>query len=97
MVEFTLPAETNDYVNSLWKLQDQPFAGDAVNAYNDGPLNGQQLGKFYELESSSPAAALQPGKSIRHIHRTIHLKGEKDDLNKIAMKILGVQLDAIVL
>jgi len=90
-------AQAEDYVNSLWNLQDQPFAGDAVNAYNDGPLNGQQMGKFYELESSSPAAALQPGKSIRHIHRTIHLLGEKDALNAIALKMLGVQIDAIAL
>jgi len=97
IAQFTLPAQADDYVNSLWSLQDQPFAGDAVNAYNDGPLNGQQMGKFYELESSSPAAALQPGKSIKHIHRTIHLLGEKDALNAIALKMLGVQVDAIAL
>jgi hypothetical protein len=95
--KFTLQGGTTGYVNSLWKLQDDPFAGDAVNAYNDGPIDGKQMGKFYEIESSSPAAALAPGKSIQHIHRTIHLKGSKEDLDKIAMKILGIGVDAIKL
>ena len=97
IAQFTLPAGTTDYVNSLWKLQDDPFAGDAVNAYNDGEIDGEQMGKFYEIESSSPAAALAPGKSIQHIHRTIHLKGAKEDLDRISMKILGKAVDAIKL
>ena len=94
IAQFTLPGAT-DYVNSLWKLQADPFAGDAVNAYNDGEIDGQQMGKFYEIESSSPAAALAPGNSIQHIHRTIHLKGSKEELDKISMKILGKPVDAI--
>ena len=97
IAQFKLPEGATDYVNSLWKIQEKPFAGDAVNAYNDGPVSGKQLGQFYELESSSPAAALAPLKTIRHIHRTIHLKGDKAGLNKIAMKLLGVGLDEIIL
>jgi len=95
IAQFTLPAGATDYVNSLWKLQDDPFSGDAVNAYNDGEISGEQMGKFYEIESSSPAAALAPGKSIQHIHRTIHLRGTKEDLDKISIKILGEPVDAI--
>lgn len=95
ITQFTLPAGATDYVNSLWKLQDNPFAGDAVNSYNDGPVDGKQMGKFYEMESSSPAAALAPGKTIQHIHRTIHLKGSKEDLDKISMKLVGVRVDTI--
>lgn len=97
ITQFTLPAGVTDYVNSLWKMQDNPFEGDAVNSYNDGPVDGKQLGKFYELESSSPAANLAPGKSIKHIHRTIHLKGSKESLDKISMKLLGVGVDAMSL
>lgn len=97
IAQFTLPGGATDYVNSLWKLQDDPFAGDAVNAYNDGEIDGKQMGKFYEIESSSPAAALAPGNSIQHIHRTIHLKGSKEELDKISMKILGKPIDAIKL
>ena len=37
LVQFTLPEGAVDYVNSMWQLQEHPFAGDAVNAYNDGP------------------------------------------------------------
>ena len=95
IAQFTLPPGATDYVNSLWKLQEDPFAGDVVNAYNDGEIEGTQMGKFYEIESSSPAAALAPGNSVQHLHRTIHLKGSKEDLNKISIKILGKPVDAI--
>lgn len=95
IAQFSLPEGVTVYVNSLWKLQDQPFAGDAVNSYNDGPIDGKQMGKFYEIESSSPAAALASGKTIHHLHRTIHLKGSKETLDKIAMKLFGVGVDAI--
>lgn len=97
IAQFSLPEGKTDYVNSLWEQQQHPFAGDAVNAYNDGPIEGKQMGKFYELESSSPAAALAPGQSLSHFHRTIHLKGTKADLNTIAQQLLGVGIDALVL
>jgi hypothetical protein len=97
IAQFSLPPDSTGYVNSLWKIQEDPFSGDAVNAYNDGPIDSTQMGRFYEIESSSPAAALKPGQSIQHIHRTIHLKGTKEDLDKVALKVLGVSLDAIKL
>lgn len=97
IAQFSLPEGKTDYVNSLWEQQQYPFAGDAVNAYNDGLIEGKQMGKFYELESSSPAAALAPGQSLSHFHRTIHLKGTKANLNTIAQHLLGVGIDALVL
>ena len=97
IVEFNLPDGKKNYVNSLWEIQKQPFAGDAVNAYNDGPIDGKQMGKFYELESSSPAESLAPGQSLQHIHRTIHFKGDKTSLDKIALSYLGVTTDQIKL
>ena len=97
IAQFSLPEGKKDYVNSLWEQQQNPFSGDAVNAYNDGPIEGKQMGKFYELESSSPAAALAPGQSLSHFHRTIHLKGTKESLNKIVQHLLGVDLDTLVL
>jgi len=96
VAQFSLSEGKTDYVNSLWEQQQHPFAGDAVNAYNDGPIEGKQMGKFYELESSSPAAALAPGQTLSHFHRTIHLKGTKADLNTIAQQLLGVSIDALV-
>ncbi|MDN5201479.1 hypothetical protein QQ008_08905 [Fulvivirgaceae bacterium BMA10] len=96
IAQFTLPENNHDYVNSLWEIQDKPFAGDAVNSYNDGPLdNGDQLGPFYEIESSSPAANLAAGESLTHIHRTFHFKGESDDLNRLAKTLLKVDLNEI--
>ncbi len=94
IVQFSLTG-SKDYVNSLWELQQYPFAGDAVNAYNDGPIDGKQMGKFYELESSSAAAALAPGETLRHMHRTMHFKGDKNNLEQIAVKLLGWSIDAI--
>jgi hypothetical protein len=98
LVQFNQPAGATDYVNSLWKLQDDPFSGDAVNSYNDGPPapGAKPLGPFYELESSSPAAALKPGKVLDHIHRTVHLSGPEPALDAIARATLGVSLQEIV-
>jgi len=97
IVQFTQPEGVTDYVNSLWKIQDHPFGGDAANSYNDGPPapGAKPLGPFYELESSSPAAALHAGQSLSHVHRTIHLRGSQPALDAVARKELGVTLAAI--
>jgi len=97
IVQFTQPEGVTDYVNSLWKLQENPFAGDAANAYNDGPPapGAKPLGPFFEMESSSPAAALEPGKSLTHIHRTVHLSGPENALDAVAKTVLGVPLAEI--
>lgn len=94
---FSLTEGVYDYVNSLWEQQKNPFSGDAINAYNDGPIEGKQMGKFYELESSSPAAALNPGQSLIHIHKTIHLKGTEEALDFMTKKLIGVKLADIVI
>jgi hypothetical protein len=91
-----LPEGVKEYVNSAWQFQDDPYSGDALNSYNDGPLeDGSQMGPFYEIETSSPAASLKPGESITHSQVTIHLTGDKNLLNKAAIKSLGVSLDEI--
>ncbi|MHC4985009.1 MAG: DUF6786 family protein [Planctomycetota bacterium] len=99
VVTFNLPADVAErpYVNSLWEMQDQPFAGDVVNSYNDGePTPGAgQLGPFYEIETSSPAAALKAGESIVHLHQTMHFAGDADALNAISQAAFGVDLAAI--
>jgi hypothetical protein len=93
VVSFTLHEGVTDYVNSLWEIQKDPFSGDAVNSYNDGPLeDGSQMGPFYELESSSPAAALGPGESLAHVHSVFHFQGEEEMLSVITKKILGVSV-----
>ncbi|MEN0054993.1 MAG: DUF6786 family protein [Mucilaginibacter sp.] len=92
---FTVDSKA-DYLNQEWKPDTEPFTGDAVNAYNDGPLaNGSQMGPFYELESVSPAAFLKPGESLSHQHSVFHFTGEEEALNKIAVKTLGISLQDI--
>ncbi|MBM4087969.1 MAG: hypothetical protein FJ276_00855 [Planctomycetes bacterium] len=97
IVQFSQPPGVTDYVNSLWKVQDDPFAGDAANSYNDGPPSpgAKPLGPFFELESSSPAAALAPNESLSHVHRTIHVVGSEESLDNVARATLGVSLEAI--
>ena len=97
LVQFTLPRGATDYVNSMWEIQKQPYGCDVANSYNDGPQSpgGAQLGRFYELETSSPALALKPGQSATHVHRTIHLQGTETELDAIARATLGVGLQDI--
>lgn len=94
LVQFSQPEGVTDYVNSLWKIQEHPYGGDAENSYNDGPPapGAKPLGPFFEMESSSPAAALAPGETMTHTHRTIHLTGSEAELDRIAQSVLGVSL-----
>ena len=96
IVQFTRQ-EGRDYVNSMWEIQREPFKGDALNSYNDGPPGpGQKpLGPFYELESSSPALALEPGQGYTHVHRTFHLTGPDASLDAIARHTLKIGLPGI--
>ena len=97
IVQYNKPQTAVDYVNSMWELQAEPYKGDVVNSYNDGPSEpgAKPLGPFYELETSSPAAALKPGGTISHIHRTYHLQGSEADLDTIAKATLGVTIAEI--
>lgn len=99
IVQFTLPAnaEERPYVDSRWIDMKDPYAGDVINAYNDGPPapGAKALGPFYELESSSPAAALKPGKTIVHTHRTYHFAGPREDLDRLSRELLKIGLDEI--
>lgn len=84
------------YVNSKWELQQEPYRGDAVNSYNDGPLaDGSQLGPFYELESSSPALELKAGEKASYKQVTAHFEGDFEKLNELSRTILGVDLKQI--
>ncbi len=99
ILQFNLPAGPDElpYVNSMWEMQDDPFAGDVINSYNDGEVEpgAGQLGPFYEIETSSPAAELSPGESITHVHRTMHFAGDSGKLADLAQAVLGVDLGRI--
>ena len=91
LVQYNKPKGATNYVNSMWELQDEPFNGDVVNSYNDGPPSpgAKPLGPFYELESSSPALELKPDESSTHIHRTIHMQGDKAAIQRLGKALLG--------
>ena len=84
------------YLNQEWSTVKPSFSGDAVNAYNDGPLaDGTQMGPFYEIESVSPAAFLKPGESLLHRHSVFHFTGTQSGLNKITEAVFHISIDQI--
>lgn len=84
------------YLNGEWNPEKDPLTGDAMNAYNDGPLDdGSIMGPFLEIESSSPAAFLQPGASQVHHHFVYHFVGKAKLLNALSIALLGVSLEEI--
>lgn len=99
IVQYSQPEHETDYVNSAWRIQQDPFSGDVANCYNDGPPapGKPQMGDFYEMESSSPAKALVSRASVQHVHRTIHIVGAEKQLDVIARAALGVSLDQVQL
>ncbi|SFB53583.1 hypothetical protein SAMN04489723_11770 [Algoriphagus aquimarinus] len=97
ILQYNQPQGVQDYVNSIWEIQDSPFTGDVINSYNDGPAEPgkKPMGPFYELETSSPALALKSGQEGSHIQLTCHFEGDEEDLDRISKQILGVSIDEI--
>ena len=90
------PDANAKYLNQEWNTLKPSFSGDAVNAYNDGPLaDGSQMGPFYEIESVSPAAFLKPNQSIVHKQSVYHFTGDEKALDAISQKLLGVTLNEV--
>jgi hypothetical protein len=99
LVTFSMPEDPSRhlYPNSAWQVpQQEPYRGDVVNAYNDGPNEtGSQLGKFLELESVSPAKELAEGESLSHRSTLLHVQADRGTLAALAQEVLGVKLDAV--
>ena len=96
ILKYTVPAGPCDYVNSQWGPQDDAFGGDVINSYNDGPTEtGVVMGPFFEIETSSPAAALAPGERLTHTQYTLHLEGAPSDLDPVVRAVFGVPLSRI--
>jgi len=97
IIRYSRPLVPCPYVNSKWEIQAEPFAGDLFNSYNHGTLQPGQLAdvRFYELESSSPGALLEPGQALSHEQQTFHFVGEEAALDAIATRVLGVSLSLV--
>lgn len=97
LLKFSRPEGPADYVNGQWGDQEDAFNGDVINAYNDGPIeDGSIMGPFYEIETSSPGAALSPGESILHRQSVLHIQGDEKILGEIVRHLFGYDLDNIV-
>lgn len=94
IIKFIKPMFDMDYVNSKWEIQQYPFEGDVINAYNDGPPEpgAEPLGPFYEMETSSPGAELKKDEELVHTQYTFHFEGDANELDQIARQTLGVSL-----
>ncbi len=96
ILQTTLPETPGTYLNGQWGAQENPFAGDVINSYNDGPVDdGSIMGPFYEIETSSPGAELEPGKSLTHTQKVIHIQGDDKQLAPIVKKLFGADLEVI--
>lgn len=96
IVKCEVPEGVNDYINSAWEMQEFPYKGDAINSYNDGPLeDGGQLGPFYEMETSSPALALKVGETATYKQSTFHFQGTEEELNAVCQQVFGISLEEI--
>ena len=97
VVQYTRPAGAERYVNSMWEIQREPYKGDVINSYNDGPPEAGKppLGPFFELETSSPALGLAPAQQHTHVHRTFHFVGPDAELDRIARATINVGLDEL--
>ncbi len=74
----------------MWEIQEAPYAGDAINSYNDEPPapDKEPLG----LETSSPALKLKVNDKATHIQLTCHFEGDQKGLDKLAQQLLGVSI-----
>jgi hypothetical protein len=97
IVKYSKKEGAIDYVNSKWEIQSEPFRGDAVNSYNDGPPapGAKPLGPFYELETSSHSEELQEDETLVHRQVTFHFNGSEAALDSIAQKVFGVSIAEI--
>ncbi|MFR9522376.1 MAG: DUF6786 family protein [Rikenellaceae bacterium] len=90
IVKFSFEEAATDYINSMWEYQEQPYKGDVINSYNDGPLDdGTVMGGFYEIETSSKALLLKPNESQSHVSTTIHVKGELSTLEALLQEMMN--------
>ncbi len=93
IVWYDQPEMLQPYVNSKWGAQENPLVGDAVNSYNDGPVeDGSIMGPFYEIETSSPAALLEVEEQLTHTQRVFHFQGDTARIGEILRTLFDLSL-----
>ena len=94
VIQYNKPEEELPYVKSMWEIMKNPYEGDVINSYNDGPASpgARPMGPFFEIETSSPVKELKPGEELVHVHRTFHIQGSEPELNRVCEKLFGINL-----
>jgi hypothetical protein len=96
LVQYTRPTGADEYVNSMWEVQREPFKGDVINSYNDGPPapGSRPLARFTNWKRHRRRSPLaQRAAHPRPSH--FHLMGPAGDLDRIARATLGAGLEEI--
>jgi hypothetical protein len=78
--------------------ESQPIlGGESIYLLNEGPLGegGKSRGRFFVLETASPAPALKPGEALRHVQRTVHFQGSPEELDLIIQTTLKTSRERI--
>ncbi len=84
------------YMSSVPRGVTNPYQGDVINIFNGEVIPEENHNwPFFEFESSSQAKVLKNGETLSHYQTTYHFEGDFKLLNKIAKKVLGVDLKAI--
>lgn len=92
LVTYSTPKE-DLFLNTEWKIQDEPYVGDVINIYNDGPNeDGTLLGPYFELETNSSTKPLKKDEFLTHRHTTVHFEGNFEQLNAISKACLYFDL-----
>jgi len=88
LVSHTLPPAGAPVPDCDWRVPNPRAAqGDVATSYDHG---GEP--RFFELESLSAALPCEDGASIEHVHTTIHLGGDREELARIARAVLHAEL-----
>lgn len=83
-----------DYATGYWRCYDDPFNGDALSVYIDGPQRaGGSDGLSYELETMSPALFLPPGQSFAYRNRTFHLRASRKAIGVVCKRFLKADIE----
>ena len=93
LIEYTFNS-TGKYSKTGPEFQKEPFIGEAIPVYNNGPMDLRMSKKssFYELESLSSMEELKPGESINHSHKVYHFSADFKELQSLSKVLLGFDL-----
>jgi len=97
LLKYNKPRAGVGHINSDWGPQENPFDGDEVNSFNDGPGDKGEppVGRdspFTEFEASSEARELNTGESVSLPAISITLEGPAEAINPAAKRNIFVNL-----